>query len=107
MANFALRQPLVVESLRACLVAPKPFCELQGSQKYVFVPAYHHGRRLRAVCACTLQELCKNSWLPPVINPHFQYKIMMFRLVPGLRGSQASRVWSQDAQGMWTCRCIV
>ena len=84
MANFALWQPLVVESLRACLVAPKPFCELQGSQKYVFVPAYHHGRRLRAVCACTLQELCKNSWLPPVIYPHFQYKIMMFRLVPGL-----------------------
>ena len=50
--------------------APEPFCELQGSQKYVFVPAYHHGRRMRAVCACTLQELCKKllaatSDLPP------------------------------------------
>ena len=65
MANFALRQPLVVESLRACLVAPKPFCELQGSQKYVFVPAYNYGRRMRAVCPMVkISKICWSKSLP-------------------------------------------
>ena len=32
---------------------------------------------------------------------------LMFRLVPGLGASQASTLWSQDAQGVWTCRCVL
>ena len=71
MANFALRQPLVVESLRACLVAPKPFCELQGSQKYVFVPALvpswtAHESSVRVYIAGIMQKLlATTSDLPP------------------------------------------